>query len=225
MAAGGVFPDGPAHLGRLVGCVNADPEPDLLQRAAAGDRAAMAWLWEQNRRWLAACLLAHLPSGQEVEDLLQEVAAAVVAELPALREPGRFRYWLRSIAVNVARSDGRRRTRRARLLAPLQQEPVDPASTLAGDERAAERLAQVLVQLRTLPVAYREPLLLRAIEGMPQRRIAEVMGLSEAAVETRLARARRMLRERLAAIEGDEQEDHQPGAAAHPEPRRERQTR
>jgi RNA polymerase sigma-70 factor (ECF subfamily) len=72
-----------------------------------------------------------------------------------------------------------------------------------------------------LTVAYREPLLLKAIEGLSQRQIAEVMGLSEEAVETRLARARRLLRERLAVQEGE------PGdrRGSCREPRRERQTR
>ena len=46
-----------------------------------------------------------------------------------------------------------------------------------------------------LPDAYREPLLLKAVHGMRSRHIAEIMGIPEATVDTRVSRARRMLRE------------------------------
>ena len=46
-----------------------------------------------------------------------------------------------------------------------------------------------------LPDSYREPLMLRAVHGMRGKHIAAILNLSEATVETRIARARRMLRE------------------------------
>ncbi|MEE8458695.1 MAG: sigma factor-like helix-turn-helix DNA-binding protein, partial [Phycisphaerales bacterium] len=51
---------------------------------------------------------------------------------------------------------------------------------------------------------YREPLMLRALHGMRGRHIAEILDLSEATVETRIARARRMLRELAAGTDDDE---------------------
>lgn len=46
-----------------------------------------------------------------------------------------------------------------------------------------------------LPDGYREPLLMKAVQGMSYREIGEVLGLPETTVETRIARGRRMLRE------------------------------
>ena len=63
---------------------------------------------------------------------------------------------------------------------------------------------------RKLPDAYREPLMLRALQGMRGRHIASILNLSEATVETRIARARRMLRE--LACDG-EQEEGEPESA------------
>ncbi|RYD90174.1 MAG: RNA polymerase subunit sigma-24, partial [Sphingomonadales bacterium] len=49
----------------------------------------------------------------------------------------------------------------------------------------------------TLPLALREPLILRTIEGLSQAETAEVLGISQKAVETRLYRARMKLQENL----------------------------
>ena len=54
---------------------------------------------------------------------------------------------------------------------------------------------------------FREPLLLRAVEGMSQREVAELLCVPETTVETRLARARRHLRERL---EAERRQDTRP---------------
>ena len=54
-------------------------EARLFARAASGERAALAEVWRDNRRWIASVLAAHAPRGVDVEDLLQEVAATLVA--------------------------------------------------------------------------------------------------------------------------------------------------
>ena len=59
---------------------------------------------------------------------------------------------------------------------------------------AAQRLLQ---QALSLPVTYREPLILRCIRSMTYQQISDVLGLPVTTVETRLARARRMLREEV----------------------------
>ena len=56
---------------------------------------------------------------------------------------------------------------------------------------------RILHLARGLPSQYSEPLLLRAVRGLSQREIAETLQLPETTVETRLARARRMLRDEL----------------------------
>jgi DNA-directed RNA polymerase specialized sigma24 family protein len=52
-----------------------------------------------------------------------------------------------------------------------------------------------------LPDGYREPLLLRCVQGMGYRQIGEVMGLPETTIETRIARGRRMLRDMVVSSE------------------------
>jgi RNA polymerase sigma-70 factor (ECF subfamily) len=170
---------------------------ELARLAQGGDRSAAAALWEGHRTWIAALLLAHRVGDSELEDLLHEVAAAMLGGLRELRHPEHFRPWLRRIAINVARDAGRRAEVRARHLgerAPVESlEEIGPGSTGLG---AGDTVRTVLDLVRSLPEPYREVLLLRCVEELSQREIAATLDLPETTIETRLARARRMLRER-----------------------------
>src|SRR5688572_17854704 len=98
-----------------------DTEQDLVRRAISGDTLAAEALWRANRRFVAACLLATAPRSVELADLLQEVAMQMWTGIRGLREPGRLRPWLRSIALNAARSGARKAAVRGRRVRPLQE--------------------------------------------------------------------------------------------------------
>jgi len=169
--------------------------------AASHDPATVGALWGEHRRWVAAVLLAHMPREAELEDLLQEVAVVLVARIAELRDPGALRPWLRTVAINTARMAARQgRVRRTRVTVLEDQDAAlaDPASErerVASDARAEAE--EVMTLARALPEDYREPLLLRCVRGLSQKQIAATLGLPETTIETRLARARRMLRQRL----------------------------
>lgn len=168
----------------------------LVQQAILGDRDAVCALWENHRRWVAAILLAHLPREAELDDLLQEVAASVVSRIGGLRDPGAFKPWLRAVALNAASTAGRRRPSRAvRALARLGLVKDEAGSDQTESEQELDEGRRVMELARRLPAGYREPLLLRCVQGMSYREIGEATGLPETTVETRIARGRRMLRE------------------------------
>lgn len=190
-------------------------EPDILgaQRAAdamRGSTDALREVWQQHRRWIAGVLLAHKPRDIDLEDLLQDVALSLVKRIGDLRDPAAVRPWLRQVAINAARASGRRQRvrapeRRALRLTPSDPAPADlssslaagPAESLSGEGR--EEGARLLETARRLPEGYAEPLILRCVRGMSYREIGRVLDLPETTVETRIARARRMVRELLAA--------------------------
>ena len=162
--------------------------------AMSGDGDAIEALWREHRRWIAAVLLVHKAAGDQLEDLLQDVAMTLVSKISTLRDVNNIRGWLRTVAVNAARASARRRRARPRL--EFLNDEVDPDACDGGDTTALDEEAQrVMALAQQLPEAYREPLMLRAIHGMRGKHIASIMGLSEATVETRIARGRRMLRE------------------------------
>lgn len=171
-----------------------------IRTTATLGREEAALLWRQNRRWVAAILLAYAPRGVDIDDLLQEVALVVVEKLDTVRDRGKIRPWLRSVAINAARSAGRHAAVRktTRSLESTDAETADPrAERRHADAESRDEARVILDAARALPADYREPLLLRSVHGLSQKEIAATLELSEAAVESRLARARRMLRERM----------------------------
>ena len=69
---------------------------------------------------------------------------------------------------------------------------------MGGSAAAGEEASRVIEAALGLPEHYREPLVLRAVHHLRTRQIAEALGIPEATVDTRVARARRMLRDQLA---------------------------
>jgi RNA polymerase sigma-70 factor (ECF subfamily) len=193
------------------------PSPATQPGPPPGSPAWLAEQWQEHRRWVAAIVLAHMPRWADLDDLLQEVALAVVRKGAEVRDPEAFRPWLRTVAINAARLAARRGALRETATS-LEAFSGDPGNAGVGviarigagsgetrDRMGASDLAALdeegrrLVELaRTLPDGYGEPLLLKAVQGMSYREIGRVLGLPETTVETRIARARRMLREAAA---------------------------
>lgn len=168
-----------------------------IRAAIRGDAEAMSRLWREHRRFAAAVGMAHGVGLAALEDLLQDVALTFVGSIGTLREPAAFRSWLRTIVRNRIRAarqqDGRRR------MQPLTGEDEDGmADQQARAERTSDatrdRLEGVLAAIARMQPDYREPLLLRTVQGLSQQEIAAALDLPVTTIETRLARARRMLR-------------------------------
>jgi RNA polymerase sigma-70 factor (ECF subfamily) len=169
-----------------------------FEAAIAGDTGALQRVWHENRRWVAAILLAHKPRWADVEDLLQEVALALVRKVGEVRDPRALKPWLRTVAMNAAHAAARNGLKRSRALSldhELEQPFVKPRTdqTQASTDREEGRRLMELAE--RLPDGYREPLLLKAVQNLSYREIGEILGLPETTVETRIARGRKQLRE------------------------------
>ncbi len=181
------------------------PRDPLVAAAMEGDGEAITALWERHRRWIAAVLLAHKPAFEDLEDLLQEVAMSFVSKINTLRNESNLRAWLRTIAVNAARAAGRSSKYRPRLQLPAELPDRSQRESESGvDHRIAhdEHAKRILHRVEHLPETYREPLLLRALQGISSKQISEILEIPPATVDTRIARARRMLREAQGAAGG-----------------------
>jgi len=165
-----------------------------VNAAMNGDGDAIDALWRENRRWVAAVLLAHKPAFDDLDDLLQDVAVTMVSKIHTLREPGYLRAWLRTVAINVARASARSSKSRPTINLADGDTKL-PALRLHDDIGERDETTRILQMTSGLTEQYREPLMFRALHGMRSRQIAEIMGIPEATVDTRVARARRMLLE------------------------------
>jgi RNA polymerase sigma-70 factor (ECF subfamily) len=137
-------------------------------------------------------LLAQVPNA-DADDLVQDVFVVALKRLGTLREGQAVGAWLAAVARHRAVDFLRRRP----AVVPLQEEPA------AEDPRRAE-VSQVLGKIRSLPEAYREPLMLRLVEGMTGAEIAERCGLTYDSVRVNLCRGMQKLREALGIEAPDE---------------------
>ncbi|MBP6630694.1 MAG: sigma-70 family RNA polymerase sigma factor [Kofleriaceae bacterium] len=165
--------------------------------ARAGDRAAFARLYQRFARAVHGVVLARLRP-ELVADVVQEVFVVALERLGQLSEPAAFPGWLMAIARNRATDAGRRRVH-----AELVSEPAAAPTGGPGQRLDATR---VLTALQALPEAYREPLVLRLVEGLTGPEIAEQTGLTPGSVRVNLHRGMKLLRAALglATLEGSD---------------------
>jgi len=159
----------------------------LVASVRAGDRDAFGQLYAAYSRMVHGILLARVPYG-EVDDLVQDVFLVALRKIDSLRDANAFGPWLAMITRNRAMDFHRRSRDTAELTDDL------PAATTAAPEAEA---TEVLNLIRLLPEAYREPLILRFVEGMTGPEIAERTGLAPASVRVNIHRGMKLLRERL----------------------------
>ena len=158
-----------------------------MRAAQAGDRDAFAELYARFGRFVHAILLACVPP-DAAGDLAQEVFLQAWTSIRSLREPAAFGGWIGALARHRAIDFVRRR--------PVETDLTDgPSPGAAPDLQYAA--SEALEAIRDLPEAYREPLLLRLVEGCSGREIAALCGLTEDSVRVNLHRGFRLLRERL----------------------------
>ncbi|HYK88344.1 MAG TPA: sigma-70 family RNA polymerase sigma factor [Acidobacteriota bacterium] len=157
----------------------------LVGAARQGDRTAFGQLYRLFSPMVHGILLARVPR-HDAEDLVQDVFLAALRQLHTLRDDAAFPGWLARIARNRATDHHRRRLDTGEL----------PADVAAPNSPCTEALA-VLATIRGLPEAYREPLILRLVEGMTGEEIAARTGLKPASVRVNLHRGMKRLREIL----------------------------
>lgn len=156
--------------------------------------------------------LSRMLSGNEAEDLTQEVFVKVAKALPEFREEAQLSTWIYRIASNTAldrlRSASFKQQQREKTAGDsgteLLAEPED--RNLWSDEKKSDS-GQLLIRqemnscireyIDQLPDDYRLTLLLSEMEGFKNREIAEILGISLETVKIRLHRARTKLKESL----------------------------
>jgi RNA polymerase sigma-70 factor, ECF subfamily len=179
-----------ASVNSVVG-TEADDEA-LVRAAQGGDRAAFGQLYQRYVRMVHGVLLARVPSAA-AEDLVHDVFLQALPRMSSLRDASRFAGWLAAIARNRA-TDFHRRSKSD---SSIDDEP-GASENIENPQRAVgvEDGMALLNAVRQLPEAYREPLILRFVEGMSGPEIAARTGLTHGSVRVNLHRGMQMLREK-----------------------------
>jgi RNA polymerase sigma-70 factor (ECF subfamily) len=170
-------------------------ETDLLVRVAAGEEEAFRGLVDRHLTSVLAIARRMLRDDAEAEDVAQETMLRLWRNAAGLElGPHGVRPWLRRVASNLCID--RVRARRNTLVVEEVPEESEPAGQV---RHMAERElgARVDAALQALPERQRLAITLFHYEGMSQIEVGEVLGISDEAVESLLARARRSLKAAL----------------------------
>ncbi|MHB8142079.1 MAG: RNA polymerase sigma factor [Thermoleophilia bacterium] len=185
-------------------------DEELIARIRRHDNDALEQLVSRYEVRVYNLAYRMLGNREDAEDVLQDTFVNVVRGLDKFRGRSSFSTWLYRVAANAALTKIRQRSRREKSESEFLDDVYsvretahsgslltdwssNPATRLL-DEEAKNEMNRAIDDL---PEIYRAVFVLRDVEGLPAAEVAEVLGLSVAAVKSRLHRARLYLRNRL----------------------------
>lgn len=171
---------------------------ELIARLADRNTQAVAEAYDQHHAAVRAFAKRLLGDASSAEDLVHEVFVALPSAMQRFRGQSSLRTFLIGIAVQHAKHHVRAATRRRAALARLEREPQ---GSVLDPETAARRRELSLALTRaldTLPLEQRIAFVLCEVEERTSPDAAEIVGVPEGTLRTRLFHAKRKLREQLA---------------------------
>jgi RNA polymerase sigma-70 factor (ECF subfamily) len=182
----------------------------LVRDAASGDRAAMERLLMRAQETAYRFSLLVCGHPEDAEDVMQESLLKTYQHVNRISDPESFRTWLYTTVRNACLMKRRRHVGEPATFVSLEQHEDGPARRSLGgladhtrpaDQRLIDNWMDGRLRdaLKALPSSYRMIVVMREMEGLSTKEVAEITGFSEANVKTRLHRARLMLRRRLEA--------------------------
>jgi len=192
---------------------NDDADEDLMVLYQRGEVRAFELLLSRHRKPVYNFILRFVGEKETAEDVLQEVFMRVIKGAEAYKRQAKFTTWLYTIARNLCVDQTRRRKHRkhASLDAPLDGSAdagtlldVIPSSEMASDRKSSNRELQARMQraIAGLVEDQREVFVMREFLDLPFKQIAEIVGVPENTVKSRMRYALEKLR-----LELDEYKD------------------
>ena len=177
-----------------------------MQRLANGHDTALNDLMERHATPVFHFLVRMLGNEDDANDLAQETFVRVFRARASFKSSERFSSWLFTIAANLARNQFRWRSRHPNVSLdaepehngqPLASTLPDSAANPREGALSQERIAAIQAAVNELPEDLREAIVLCEWEELSMADAAVIAGATPKAIESRLYRARQMLRESL----------------------------
>jgi RNA polymerase sigma-70 factor (ECF subfamily) len=183
-------------------------EAELIQRACNGDKEAFYSLVRPCQGAVYTVAVSILNNPEDAEEAVQEAVLKALSHLSDFRGEAKFSTWLISITINEARLKLRKDRRHLYESVDEQRAsedgeyfPKDFADWREVPSEALQRkeLREALKNaIASLPLKYREVLILRDVQQLRIEEVARILGITEGSVKTRLLRARLQMRDALA---------------------------
>ncbi len=174
---------------------------ELVERAQAGSRDAFSALVEKYRAKMFNLAYSITRNREAADDLAQEVFIKAYLALPKFKFQSAFGTWLYRIAVNASKDYLRKEGRQRKV--SLEESPpgtlMQEDDTVQFDNIKETEEQKKIVQhaLKSLPEKYQVILTLRDIQGFPYGEISQLLDISPGTVDSRLHRARKILRKKV----------------------------
>jgi RNA polymerase sigma-70 factor (ECF subfamily) len=182
-------------------------ENEIIQRILQGDYNLYRLLVEQYQSMIFRTCIGFLHNKEDAEDLAQEVFIQAYQALEKFKGDSSFSTWIYRIAVNAALNKTRKNSKNQiiqRLEAVFGSEKNKSINLSVSDIDNPEEIiisqehrAWVQKALNSLPENQRTAIVLSKYDDLPQKEIAEIMNITEGAVEALIQRAKANLREKL----------------------------
>lgn len=181
-----------------------DPDLPLIEALQDGDGSALNELIERHREALHRFVYRYLRNEAAAEDAVQETFVRVYFKAKKFRPKSSVKTWVYAIALNLCR-DQFRRLARHRGDVSMDAAPADAARTEIADRAPlpsvhaveSDRFAALQQAVDALPERLREAIILFSLEQRSQIEVAELLGITPKAVETRVYHAKARLRSAL----------------------------
>ena len=193
------------------------PRPDpadetLMLRYQQGDRAAFAQLVRRHQTALYNFALRQVRVPQQAEDVVQETFVRVVQNAGDFKHEARFTTWVYTITRNLCIDHLRKRALRKHPSLDesrgeegdgptLGEQTADPRASVEREATGTELQVRIAKAVDTLPDEQREVFLMREISNLPFKEIAEITGVPENTVKSRMRYALERLQEALSEYE------------------------
>ncbi|MBX3186872.1 MAG: RNA polymerase sigma factor [Labilithrix sp.] len=193
------------------------PGPDpadetLMLRYQQGDRSAFVALVRRHQGALFNFALRQVRVPQVAEDVVQEAFVRVVQNAPDFKHEARFTTWVYTITRNLCIDHLRKRALRKHPSLDEQrgeegegptlgEQTADPRASVEREATGTELKARIARAVDTLPDEQREVFLMREVSNLPFKEIAEITGVPENTVKSRMRYALERLQEALAEYE------------------------
>ena len=179
--------------------MRAHPDDRLVRRAREGDQRAFEQLVEEHQQRLYTLAARELGSAADAEDALQETLVRAWRALPRFRGEASFGTWIYRICLNAITDQRARGARRPTVPLDDVPEPGDPRDPVSERE-----LAGALQEaLAGLDESFRTAVLLYDVLGRSYAEAAEILGVPEGTVKSRIFRGRAELARALGTLPTD----------------------
>jgi RNA polymerase sigma factor (sigma-70 family) len=165
----------------------------LIEDCKAGKRQAQSELYRMYSPKLFGVCLRYSRDATEAEDTLHEGFINIFNKIYQFAHKGSFEGWMKRIMVNIALEKFRTRYK----VIPVEDISIYDSRSTAPDVYANLAAEQLLELIKLLPPRYKMVFNLYAIDGYNHKEIAEEMGINEGTSKSNLARARKILQDKV----------------------------